>query len=296
MDSDEQFKTQVRDYLRQKKLERLRRKRLEEMQRTECQENKSRSLLELKKSTESIRMKSALKPVHHVENQTTSKTIRLKRSESPHGKNSIVDNNTLKPEGIFDSQQSSIKTHENKVFTRRLSANEKWQVSPLIELFAHQLQTKDCNTKDRCMPKYEYSTKQSLKSSSLSSVIQNAVNAFSKNNKFQHSLSEGRFGENFENPTSISAIIASHIIEQSLSESMMTLHDELLCEQDDHETVCPSLIDYYEVNVEADLVADKHDVSSTTIIDTQPTILSPPALSEEYSSYCHSDYSNITRD
>jgi hypothetical protein len=75
-DTEQQHKNQIRVYLKQKRLERQKQKQLEVMQRTECQENKHRSLvIELKKSTYLIWMKSALKDVENIELQTVSHSM-----------------------------------------------------------------------------------------------------------------------------------------------------------------------------------------------------------------------------
>jgi hypothetical protein len=79
----------------------------------------------------------------------------------------------------------------------------------------------------------------------------------------------------FENPTRISAIIATHIIENSINESTATFHQDL-SGQCDHESV-PSILDY-EVVGQSNTVLNPTDsdldvkVSPVSSDDTVGTI------------------------
>jgi len=239
-------KNEIRTYLKQKKLERLQQKQWEEKQRIEDTLNKQRSLIELQKSAQLIRIKSAaaaLKDVQNIEMQSVSNSMyRLKMmNEKDHARDDDIldpvqqvesmNKNNMDTKTILDSQHFvrplSNNTLRNNEW-KKLSAKERWQVSPLIDVLLLQQSRggKVCNTNEYLPHSYEYSSRYEnstthprTKSPSLSSLIHEVIHEYSNNpTPSWISAHKGSFQKRLKHPTRISALIATHIMENSTQE------------------------------------------------------------------------------
>jgi len=218
--------------LKQKKVERLRQKRLEEAERTQGEENKHRQLIQLKKSAEEIRRRSSLRDVNSPQSclglsnsikDLQVSTEGMDESKHPLRPSALQNGDELNPVVSYQAVKSNARETSDvkSLQMKRLSAKQRWQVSPLIQLLSRQLERKGCNLKewftyDDLFQKNEYSMIEPFKRPSLPGIVHNVVNTFVQNPNFQNASRCVEYPPWLENRTRVSAIIASHILENAI--------------------------------------------------------------------------------
>ena len=246
LSEEQRHKLQVRLYLKQK-MERLHKRQLVKTQQNQSRENKHESFMQHKKSADAIRMKSAMRDVKNqlLEDLSNSLCRRLDIGD-PRTIDSIrplqiatkgADSDTVEstPSSVQfpdTSKMDSIPLHGKKK-KKGLDSKQRWQVSPLIQLF----KTKGPNTKEwlsyeECVSRNNngYSSKaKSCMLNPISCIVHHVVNTCVQDLRMEEDLYPVRF----ENPTTVSAIIASHIMEHVGKESSLihqNTFEKMICE------------------------------------------------------------------
>jgi hypothetical protein len=230
---DNSDKTEIRLYLKQKKLERLRERRLEENRLIRLEEEKIRSMVALKKSTERIRARSCGK-------ESKNKTVSDSTFSSPKNMISSVTSKSshqqssgyIKENGIDDVESPKLINtsdakanpddfnHHHLLYEweyspdlNRLTEKERWEVYPMIQFLSRQqLEIKNIQWKTR--EKEDLEQKYRMKAPRRHSIVEmvhGVLNSFRLQRIFvEESVECQKVPKN--KPTSISEIIGSQIL------------------------------------------------------------------------------------